>query len=135
MTEVAIIEAEDAVIYWGRRRKDHPVETVYVDRCESLGGKHLPSGCSWHGRGCSSWHEATDDERVRLMSDMAIEMMVRHGYDPATVIREFCKVRQFYELGAGSYQMRRAISHVTHGSAREDWPPGTGSARVTPSGG
>lgn len=125
---VAYIEAEDAVIYWGGRTKDHPVQTVYIDRAHWLddGGKYIPSGCAWVGRGCSSWEDISEDDRALLMMQMAFEMIVRHDYDPAVVMREFCKIRQFYEQGERSYPMRRAISHVTHSSAREDWPPGSG---------
>lgn len=123
--DVAIIEAKDAVIYWNRSAKDHPVETVYIDRPSYRGGKRIPTGCANAGAIESNWKEMTDAERTSLLRDMALEMMASLRYDPVTVMREFCKIRQFYELGAKSYPMRRAISSVTYGSAREDWPPGS----------
>jgi hypothetical protein len=42
------------------------------------------------------------------------------GYDPAMVVREFSKVRQFLQLGAESFAMCRALTKVFEGRANEN---------------
>jgi hypothetical protein len=53
------------------------------------------------------------------MTEAAIKLMV-DGYDPAMVVREFSKVRQFLQLGAESFAMCRALTKVFEGRANEN---------------
>lgn len=67
----------------------------------------------------STWCEADDAARVRLMLETAIDLMVEGSFEPAAVVREFAKGRQFRELGSKSYPICRAISKAETGRASD----------------
>lgn len=133
--ELASIEAVDAVIHYNAGVLEGERPAVFVarrfEKFRNGGVRGTDPSCA---PGCRSdfgahntvWRQQySDADRVSVMMDYALELCVK-GCDPAEVVRQCCKVRQFYEQGADSFPMRRAISEACHGAAREDWPPGSG---------
>lgn len=110
------IEARDAHIWWNDRIG--VVRVVPMD--PGLTARLTQEGYNYGtGASFSRWKDASDAERVREMTEAAIKLMV-DGYDPAMVVREFSKVRQFLQLGAESFVMCRALTKVFEGRANEN---------------
>jgi hypothetical protein len=111
-----LIEAQDAHVWWNDRIM--VVRVVPLD--PGLTARLTREGYNY-GTGASftRWKDASDAERVREMIEVAIKLMVE-GYDPAMVVREFSKVRQFLQLGAESFVMCRALTKVFEGRANEN---------------
>ncbi len=110
------IEAKDAHIWWNDRTG--VVRVVPMD--PGLTARLTQEGYNYGtGASFSRWKDASDTDRVREMTEAAIKLMV-DGYDPAMVVREFSKVRQFLQLGAESFAMCRALTKVFEGRANEN---------------
>jgi hypothetical protein len=69
------------------------------------------------GAAYSTWKDATNGERVQLMLETAIELVMR-GFNLGDVLREFAKVKQFRNLGNKSYPMCRALTIALIGKCR-----------------
>jgi hypothetical protein len=131
--EHSTIEADEAVLFWNPNFAGDATPKVFVGRKGDRypGGGHdgyNPPGCiADFGAYFLKWtKEYTDRKRVQTLVHYALELIVVHGCDPREVVRQLCKVRQFYDLGERSYPMRHVISTATLGHSRSDWPPGSG---------
>jgi hypothetical protein len=96
------MHTEDGVEFYGRPR-DHGIEGFWTD---PLGAAYM------------DWRKATDNERVLLMLETAIDLAM-NGFDLGDVLREFAKVRQFRELGDKSYPICRALTKAIIGKCCE----------------
>ena len=76
------------------------------------------SWCDPIGAAYSEWHDMSDDERVRLMLETAIDFAMQ-GIPLKTVLTAFAEVRQFRALGGQSFPMCRALTSALLGECLE----------------
>jgi hypothetical protein len=70
------------------------------------------------GAAYSEWNEITNDARMRLMLETAIDLTMQ-GYSMPTVLRAFAEVPEFRALGGESYPMCRALTQALVGRCLE----------------
>lgn len=70
------------------------------------------------GANYSEWIEGTDDERLHLMLETAIDLAMQ-GIPLKTVLTAFADIRQFRALGGKSYPMCRALTSALIGRCLE----------------
>ena len=107
-----LIEAEDAVVWINDDTKEVRVLPQ---------GRFPPDRSEWHdpiGAAYSEWIDGSDEFRVRLMLETAIDLAIM-GYPPWRVLSEFAAVRQFRALGETSYPMCRALTKALVGRSLE----------------
>jgi hypothetical protein len=77
-----------------------------------------PAWCDPIGAAYSQWDKMSNDERMRLMTEMAIELAMR-GFSLKDVLTAFAQVVEFRALGAQSYPMARALTSALLGRCLE----------------
>jgi hypothetical protein len=88
--------------YW-----DEPKQHGYKDRWgDPIGANYAP------------WKAMTDDQRVQLMLETAIDLAIA-GFAMADVLRAFAQVREFRALGRESYPLCRALTGALVGKRLE----------------
>jgi hypothetical protein len=70
------------------------------------------------GAAYADWAESSDDQRVRLMLETAVELATQ-GFDMTKVLKSFAEVAEFRELGNRSYPMCRALTMALIGKSLE----------------
>lgn len=109
-----MIDAKDAVVWINNDAKQVMVLPRGSDgRPERHGGWCDPIGAAY-----TAWRKATDEERMRLMVETAIDLAMQ-DFDLKQVLTEFAKVRQFRALGDKSYPMCRALTSALVGRCLE----------------
>jgi hypothetical protein len=92
-----------------------------VKVAEHLGDRMYADGLHWGdpiGAAYSDWTKSTTAERMRLMTETAIELAMQ-GYDLKSILIEFAKVTEFRALGSASYPMCRALTSALVGKCLE----------------
>jgi hypothetical protein len=74
--------------------------------------------CDPIGAAYSEWGEATNDQRVRLMTETAIDLAM-DGFALKDVLTAFAQVIEFRALGGKSYPMCRALTSALVGRSLE----------------
>jgi hypothetical protein len=87
---------------WGTPR-EHGITGHWVD----------PIGAAY-----TAWNTMRDDQRVLLMLETAIDLVMQ-GFDLGAVLRAFAEVKQFRALGEASYPMCRALTTALIGQCLE----------------
>jgi hypothetical protein len=79
-----------------------------------------PAGfwCDPIGAAYSQWQEASNDKRVRLMTETAIDLAMQ-GFALKDVLTAFAQVTEFRALGSKSYPMARALTSALLGRCLE----------------
>ncbi|MGY2987749.1 hypothetical protein [Bradyrhizobium sp. USDA 4508] len=108
-----MIKARDAVIWTNDDTKEVRVRTRGSGREIEEGHFTDPVGAAY-----AEWHEMTDDQRVRLMQETAIDLAMQ-GYDLGAVLRAFAEVIEFRALGSASIPMCRALTSALVGKCLE----------------
>src|SRR5262249_39292835 len=119
-TDNMMINARDAVV-WTNRTTYEVMVRPHQWRCpedhpEYKGGRGYwgdPIGAAYAG-----WAEATNDQRMRLMLETAIDLAMQ-GYPLKDVLTAFAQVREFRALGDQSYPMCRALTSALVGRCLE----------------
>jgi hypothetical protein len=70
------------------------------------------------GAAYSQWREMTNDQRVRLMTETAIDLAMQ-GFVLKDVLTAFAQVVEFKALGSKSYPMARALTSALLGRCLE----------------
>jgi hypothetical protein len=70
------------------------------------------------GAAYSEWNAMTDEERVVLMLETAIDLAMQ-GFALPNVLKAFAQVKQFRDLGSKSYPMCRALTSALVGRSLE----------------
>lgn len=113
-----MIDAKDAVVWINDDTKQIMVRTHQWGRPEDRAPYRRAGWCDPIGAAYSEWHKATNNQRVRLMLETAIDLAMQ-GYDLGAVLREFATVRQFRKLGGESHPMCRALTRAIVGQCLE----------------
>ena len=91
-------------------------------RVQELGhGRLKADGLHWCdpiGAAYSQWREMTNDQRVLLMLETAIDLAMQ-GFDLGDVLRAFAEVSEFRALGTASLPMCRALTSALVGQCLE----------------
>jgi hypothetical protein len=74
--------------------------------------------CDPIGAAYSEWLKATNDQRVRLMTETVIDLAMQ-GFDLGDVLRAFARVDEFKALGSQSHPMCRALTTALVGQCLE----------------
>jgi hypothetical protein len=119
-THVTLTHAPAArIVVW----VNHDTHQVRVrlfgrDRQEALD----PHWCDPIGAAYSRWREMTDDQRVLLMLETAIDLAMQ-GFDLGDVLRAFAEVSEFRALATASLPMHRALTLALTGKCLEPVDP------------
>jgi len=70
------------------------------------------------GAAYSQWHEMSNDQRMRLMTETAIDLAMQ-GFALKDVLTAFAQVVEFRALGSQSYPMARALTSALLGKSLE----------------
>jgi len=79
---------------------------------------YLGHWCDPIGAAYTQWNEVTDDRRMVLMVETAIDLTMQ-GFPLGEVLREFAKVKEFRALGDKSMPMCRALTMALVGQCLE----------------
>ena len=107
-----MIEAKHLVVWTETKTKRIEVE----EKAEWTTRDH-----SWSdpiGANYRQWCEMTDEQRVHLMLETAIDLAM-NGFDLGDVLKAFSQVRQFRALGGQSFPMCRAFTKALLGRSFE----------------
>jgi hypothetical protein len=128
ITEFATIPAKNARFHW----KSLPQRTgaspmVYVGHVEEKfinpDRPGSPIGCdAWFGAGDGEWSKLSDSERSTQLPILALNLIVYAACDPDEVIRQFCKIEEFYERGNSDLWIRKTINKAVTGEFSIWWP-------------
>src|ERR1700676_975659 len=100
-----MISAADAVVWVNKDTREVQVAAIGTDRTIARSaGWGDPIGAAY-----SNWKELTDQGRIQLMLETAIDLTMQ-GFDLKAVLRAFADVTEFRALGSESYPMCRALS-------------------------
>jgi hypothetical protein len=109
-----MISAADAVVWINN--ETHEVMVWPVKQGPPL----RPGGC-WAdpiGAAYVGWRRATNDERMRLLTETAIDLAMQ-GFALKDVLTAFAQVVEFRALGSQSYPMARALTSALLGKCLE----------------
>jgi hypothetical protein len=109
-----MIEAKDAVVW-----VNNDTHEVMIWR-HKRGVPERPEGY-WVdpiGAAYSEWQEASNDQRMRLMTETAIDLAMQ-GFALKDVLTAFAQVVEFKALGSQSYPMARALTSALLGRCLE----------------
>ena len=123
---LAECKAVDAIFLWGMSPEEDPMEFMVLSRRLQRDDEFAVSITPRDGRfpksdGAvgSNWKKWSQPQTV---VEYAFEMIF-DGFDRHHVIRECCRIEEFYLLGASSLMMRRMIAKSFIGSGYEGpWP-------------
>jgi hypothetical protein len=101
-----MMDAKNIVVWINRNTKEVMVKTHEYGRPDGR-KDHRDGWVDPIGAAYSSWHKMSDQWRVRLMLETAIDLAMQ-GYPLKDVLTAFASVRQFRALGSKSYPMARA---------------------------
>jgi hypothetical protein len=108
------MKAENIVVWVNYDTRQVRVRGSRYGRPEADGGHwHDPIGAAY-----SQWCEMTDDQRVLLMLQTAIDLTMQ-GFDLGEVLRAFAEVSEFRALATTSYPMCRALTKALTGTCLE----------------
>jgi hypothetical protein len=109
-----MIEAKDAVVWVHDESNEVMVKPAACSRgpC-NLRGWSDPIGAAY-----MQWQQMTDQQRVHLMLETAIDLTMQGG-SMQQILIAFAEVRQFRALGAASYPMCRALTKALIGRSLE----------------
>jgi hypothetical protein len=114
-----MIDAEQAVVWISTDTHEVMVWPRALGHpSERRGGPHAGHWADPIGAAYSQWREMSDDHRVQLMMETAIDLAMRR-FDLGHILREFSKVKQFRALGSQSYPMARALTSALLGKCLE----------------
>lgn len=109
-----MISAADAKVWVNRNTHEVRVMAVGTDRAiDRSDGWSDPIGAAY-----TEWKELTNQARVQLMLETAIDLAMQ-GYDLKAVLRAFVEVTEFRALGSESYPMCRALTSALVGRCLE----------------
>jgi hypothetical protein len=74
--------------------------------------------CDPIGAAYSEWQEASNDQRMRLMTETVIDLAMQ-GFALKDVLTAFAEVTEFRALGSQSYPMARALTSALLGKCLE----------------
>jgi hypothetical protein len=106
-----MMKAADAVVWV---QEEHPRKVLVRHIRHGDDGMHEGFWCDPIGAREVSWRNLSDDERVRLMLETALDLAM-DGLDLGEVLREFAKVEEFRALGNKGHTMSRALSRAIVG--------------------
>jgi hypothetical protein len=117
-----MISASNAVVWVNNETKEILV-APHMDSAGRTWGRPEQHGRQGHwcdpiGAAYTQWTEMSDQQRVRLMLETAIDLAI-DGFAMADTLRAFAQVREFRALGRDSYPMCRALTGAIVGKRLE----------------
>ena len=112
------VPAKDAVVWVNFDTRQVMVKPHKWGCPEERQGHRSEHWCDPIGAAYSSWHEATNAQRVRLMLETAIDLAMQ-GIPLPDTLRALATVPQFRALGSQSYPMCRALTAALIGKCLE----------------
>jgi len=85
---------------------------------EDYTGRPVGYWCDPIGAAYSEWHEMSNDRRMRLMTETAIDLAMQ-GFALKDVHTALAQVAEFRALGSQSYPMARALTSALLGKCLE----------------
>jgi hypothetical protein len=113
-----MIEAKDVVVWVNYDPHEVMVKPHSWGCPEDRNGFRQSGWCDPIGAAYSQWQEMSNDQRVRLMLETAIDLAMQ-GFSMEAVLQAFATVRQFRSLGNRSYPMCRALTQALVGRCLE----------------
>jgi hypothetical protein len=96
-------------------------ETHQVKVLPHSEGRRIKASLHWCdpiGAAYSQWLEMSNDQRMRLMTETAIDLAMQ-GFALKDVLTAFAQVAEFRALGSQSYPMARALTSALLGKCLE----------------
>jgi hypothetical protein len=116
--EDKMVAAKDAVVWVNDDTKEVMVRTQSWGVPEDHGLAGRDGWCDPIGAAYSEWQDGTDEQRVRLMLETAIDLAMQ-GIPLKRVLKAFAEVGEFRALGRESYPMCRALTSALVGKCLE----------------
>jgi hypothetical protein len=113
-----LLDAKDIVVWINNHTKEVMVKTHEWGCPKDRHGYRRTGWCDPIGAAYSDWHKMTDQGRVRLMLETAIDLAMQ-DFPLKDVLTAFASVRQFRALGSKSYPMARALTSALVGQCLE----------------
>jgi hypothetical protein len=110
--QVDYIDAKDAHIWW-EPDDGHILVARYGEHTREPG----PGFWSDVGASMTNWRELSDAERVLWLRELALDLHMTSGIPMDAIVREFAKIREFYDLGRRSHMMCRVLTKALTGTA------------------
>jgi hypothetical protein len=114
-----VINAAEAVV-WVNNETHEVMVWRHARGCpdERRGGAREGYWVDPIGAAYSQWHEMSNDQRMRLMTETAIDLAMQ-GFALKDVLTAFAQVVEFRALGSQSYPMARALTSALLGRCLE----------------